>query len=147
VTVKIERLVVGIDGSDNARQAAQWAADLAAITDADVIAVHAVGLLDRLESGDPVPSYPHRQEIELAFKTSWCSPFDTAGVRYRAELRDGNPVVVLLTVADEVDADLLVVGSRGVGGFPQLLLGSISTQVAQHAHRPVVIVPSGNRLV
>ena len=144
--MKIERIVVGIDGSDNAHSAAEWAAGLVAITDAEIIAVHAVGLLDRLDSGDPVPSYPHRHEIEVAFKTSWCSPFDTAGVRYRAELRDGNPVVVLLSVADEVDADLLVVGSRGLGGFPQLLLGSTSTQVAQHADRPVVIVPSGNRL-
>jgi nucleotide-binding universal stress UspA family protein len=57
-------------------------------------------------------------------------------------LRDGNAVTVLLTLADELDADLIVVGSRGVGGFPQLLLGSTSTQLAQHAHRPVLVVPS-----
>ena len=49
------------------------------------------------------------------------------------ELRDGNPVQVLLAVADEVDADLIVVGSRGFGGFPTLLLGSTSTQLAQHS--------------
>ena len=62
-------------------------------------------------------------------------------MQFRAELREGTPVTSLLELADEVDADLLVVGSRGVGGFPGLLLGSTSTQVAQHARRPVVIVP------
>jgi nucleotide-binding universal stress UspA family protein len=47
----------------------------------------------------------------------------------------------LLEVADEVDADLIAVGSRGLGGFPELLLGSTSTQLAQHSRRPVLIVP------
>jgi nucleotide-binding universal stress UspA family protein len=56
-------------------------------------------------------------------------------------LRDGHPVQVLLDVADDVDADMIVVGSRGFGGFPQMLLGSTSTQLAQHSRRPVLIVP------
>ena len=51
--------------------------------------------------------------------------------------------MALLAAADEEDADLIVVGSRGLGGFPQLLLGSTSTQLAQHSSRPVTIVPSG----
>jgi nucleotide-binding universal stress UspA family protein len=50
-------------------------------------------------------------------------------------------VNVLPAVAAEVDADLIVVGSRGLGSYPELLLGSTSTQVAQNAHRPVMIVP------
>jgi len=58
------------------------------------------------------------------------------------ELRDGNPVLVLLAIARERDADLLVLGSRGLGGFPDQLLGSTSTQVAQQAPCPVVIVPA-----
>lgn len=86
----------------------------------------------------------HRDEIGKELEESWCAPLRDAGVRYRAELRDGNPVMVLLDTAEEFDADVVVVGSRGLGGFPGLLLGSTSTQVAQHAHRPVVIVPDAD---
>jgi nucleotide-binding universal stress UspA family protein len=63
-------------------------------------------------------------------------------VRCRHLLRDGNPVSVILAVADEEAVDLIVVGSRGLGGYPELLLGSTSTQIAQRSSRPVVIVPT-----
>ena len=73
--------------------------------------------------------------------TEWCAALDQPGVRSVRLLRDGNPISVLLAVAEEFDAGLIVVGSRGVGGYPELLLGSTSTQVAQHATRPVTIIP------
>jgi nucleotide-binding universal stress UspA family protein len=58
-------------------------------------------------------------------------------------VRDGSPVTALLAVAEDEGADLIVVGSRGLGGYPEQLLGSTSTQVAQHAPCPVAIVPTG----
>jgi nucleotide-binding universal stress UspA family protein len=48
----------------------------------------------------------------------------------------------VLVAADDEDVDLIVLGSRGLGGYPELLLGSTSTQVAQHSSRPVTIVPT-----
>jgi nucleotide-binding universal stress UspA family protein len=53
----------------------------------------------------------------------------------------GSPAEELLIAAK--DADLLVVGSRGAGGFARLVMGSISSQVAHHAQCPVVIIPAG----
>ncbi len=53
------------------------------------------------------------------------------------------PGVRVLAVAEEEDADLVVLGSRGLGGYPEQLLGSTSTQVAQRSTRPVTIVPTG----
>jgi nucleotide-binding universal stress UspA family protein len=132
--VKIERIVVGVDGSENAGRAVAWAAALAAAIDAEVVAVHAMGLLEHGPGRT-------REALEAELCGTWCTPLVDAGVRHRAELRDGTPVNALLAAADEDDADLVVVGSRGLGGFPELLLGSTSTQVAQQARRPVVIVP------
>ncbi len=141
MTLTIHRIVVGVDGSDNSLVAVEWAAGLARLVDAEVVAVHAVGLLEPLDGGTPVPSFPHRAEIEELFETRWSAPFRAAGVSAELVLRDGPAVAVLLAVADDTDADLIVVGSRGLGGYPELLLGSTSTQVAQNAHRPVIIVP------
>jgi nucleotide-binding universal stress UspA family protein len=136
----IDHIVVGIDGSDNSRRALTWAVELALALDADVVAVHAVGLLERFgEVGDQSGTYPG---IRHDFDTEWCEALETPGLRSVRLLRDGNPVSVLLAVAEEHDAGLIVVGGRGVGGFPELLLGSTSTQVAQHATRPVAIIPA-----
>lgn len=139
--VKFDRVVVGVDGSENAARALEVTAGLAALADAQVVAVHAVGLLEGGGDASHTPADRH-VAIREAMEHQWCRALDEAGVRAAHELRDGNPVLVLLAVADEVEADLIVVGSRGVGGFPELLLGSTSTQVAQHAHCPVVIVPA-----
>jgi nucleotide-binding universal stress UspA family protein len=143
--MNLKRIVVGVDGSPNSRAAVEWAAGMAAATNAEVVAVHAIGLLERLhdEHDEAVPTQPHREEIGQLFETVWCAPLDRAGVRSRRLVRDGSPVGALLAAAEEENADLIVVGSRGLGGYPELLLGSTSTQVAQHASRPVTIVPAG----
>ena len=138
----VERILVGVDGSDNSRAALEWAAALALATGAEVVAVHAVGLLEQLEGDVRVPAQSHRQEIQDLLEQRWCAPLDGAGVRSRRLLRDGPPVLALLAAADETEADLVVVGQRGTGGFPALLLGSTSTQLAQHCRRPLTIVPS-----
>jgi len=138
--VKIERIVVGVDGSANSKTALAWAADLARALDAEVVAVHSVGLLERFASGQQDAA--DATDARLLFDTDWCSVLDDPTVRSTRLLRDGSPVTVLLGAAEEYDAGLVVVGSRGLGGYPELLLGSTSTQVAQHCNRPVVIVPA-----
>ncbi|HEV2370016.1 MAG TPA: universal stress protein, partial [Acidimicrobiales bacterium] len=106
----IKRILVGVDGSSYSRAALEWAASLASATGAEVVAVHAVGLLEQLEGDAPVPAQSHRDEIRHLFERQWCAPLDAAGVRSRRVLRDGPPVLALRAAADEVDADLVVVG-------------------------------------
>jgi nucleotide-binding universal stress UspA family protein len=139
--MKVDRIVVGVDGSHNSLVALAWAAGLARLAGAEVIAVHALGLLDRNEGDDPVPALAHRDEIRQRFETAWCAPLADAGVRSRRLLRDGPSVLVLLNVAEEEDADLLVVGSRGLGAGPERMLGSTSAQVMQEATCPVTVIP------
>lgn len=136
------RIVVAVDGSPGSGLALEWAVGLAEAVDAEVVAVHALGLLDELTPGTKVPAQAHRDEIERRFEEEWCAPLAGHDVPCRRLLRDGAAVDVLLAVAEEVDADLIVLGSRGLGGYPELLLGSTSTQVAQHSTRPVTIVPT-----
>jgi nucleotide-binding universal stress UspA family protein len=139
----LSKIVVGVDGSDNSLMAVQWAADLAAALGAEVIAVHAFGLIERLGTDrHVVPVETHKGEIAELFATAWCTPLVAAGVCFRRELVDGPPVQVLLRTSAAESADLIVVGSRGLGGFPELQLGSTSAQVVQHAGCPVVVIPA-----
>ncbi len=121
----IRTIAVGLDPSDHARRAFDWAAALASDIDAELVAVHAVGLI---EHGNHVP-------------LNWFDTLDARGVRLRRVVRNGSPVPTLQVVGTEVGADLLVVGTRGIGGTPSLLLGSTSTQLAQTSNVPVVVVP------
>jgi nucleotide-binding universal stress UspA family protein len=134
--MKLRRILVGVDGSENSQRALAWSIDLAAALGAEVVAVHSLGLLEA----------PHHDEVEQTFRERWCKPLNDSGLACSIVLRDGNPVHVINTVADEQDVDLIVLGSRGVGGFPEQLLGSTSHQVAERTTRPVVIIPPQQRV-
>ncbi len=131
----LRTLVVGTDGSPDATNAVALAARLARDAGARLVVVHAAGLLDAQRS--PGDHASLRAELE----NEWTDVARDAGITPETVLRDGHPVQVVLDVADEVDADVIAVGTRGGGGFPQQLLGSTSTQLAQHSRRPVLVVP------
>jgi nucleotide-binding universal stress UspA family protein len=141
----MQRIVVGIDGSEGARRALEWAVAEAQLRDACVIAVHAWVEPAAVAVGSFVTASGAQPEMfeELADRTARdaVASVDTSGVVRGVETRvvAGAAAHTLLEAAR--DADLVVVGSRGLGGFSGLLLGSVSQQVAHHATCPVVIVP------
>jgi nucleotide-binding universal stress UspA family protein len=142
MTLRVERVLVGVDGSDDGQRALEWAMLLARQCQAELVAIHAIGLLAHLGPGPAVPSHAHLDELRRVFESEWCAPLRNSTIAHRLLLVDGAPVPVLLTVAQEEAIDVIVVGSRGVGGFPELLLGSTSHQLAEHATCPVLIVPA-----
>lgn len=133
-------IVVGVDGSADGAVALEWAAAVAVALDAEVVAVHALGLLSHV-GGAAEPAQSHRSEIQRALAGPWTEVLRSRGVRHRCEVHDGNPVTALLASAKEHGAAMVVVGRRGSGGFPGLQLGSTSHQLAQHSPVPLVIVP------
>jgi len=138
--MSVKRILVGTDGSEHAQRAVRWAAELAAQTGAEVVAVHSVGLLVTTPDG-PVPSTPFHDRLRSQLEGEWTAELRGAGVPVRCRLVEGSAVTALLQAAEDEAADLVVVGSRGAGGFSDLHLGSTSHQVALYADRPVTIVP------
>jgi nucleotide-binding universal stress UspA family protein len=134
------RIVVGVDGSSTSQEALRWAVGLAEVLGAEVVAVHALGLLDRWHDAD-ASARSWRKTLCALVEGTWCAPLEQAPGAHRVEIRDGHPVDVLLAAAEDERADLLVVGSRGVGDRPELALGSTSLRVLQAARVPVLVVP------
>jgi nucleotide-binding universal stress UspA family protein len=135
------RIVVGVDGSEESKAALRWAVGEARLRGASVRAVYAwslpyvaaaPGLV--VPQGDVADFRRDGEEMLDAL----VAEVGNAGVDVERVAVEGGPAHVLVEAAE--GADLLVVGSRGHGGFAGLLLGSVSQQVAHHAPCPVVIV-------
>ena len=139
------KIVVGIDGSANGAAALQWAVAEARAHNAELYAVHAFETPFHLVGmGEPTPVTVDTDAVKEAAAALLNEVVDSvaggdAGVVIHRELGEGPPASVLREAAQ--GADLLVVGTRGRGGFTELLLGSVSSQVTHHAPCPVVVVP------
>ena len=120
---------------------------LAGSVGAEVVAVHAVGLLVRPQGeGEPVPGHTQLVELRRQLESDWCAPLVNSGLPHRLLVIEGPAAEVLLTTADREAVDLIVVGSRGAGGFAELLLGSTSLRVVEQSDRPVLVVPAADHL-
>ena len=140
-------ITVGIDGSNHSIRALEWAAKEAAVRHAP-LTVLTVHLVPRSGwTGNPITLPPDADDEEKARRAA-----EEMTAKVTSQLGDGQPPSVTVRAvsgfpAQELieasrTADLIVVGSRGAGGFARLLVGSVSSQVVQHAHCPVVVVPS-----
>lgn len=141
-------ILVGIDGSESSRAALRFA--LAEARQRGT-SVRAVGVwhvpVTAYGSAFVPPNLKLREDLETAARDGLQRAIaDTAAgdVEVETAVREGQPADVLLKEAQT--AELLVVGSRGLGGFRGLLLGSVSQQCAHHAPCPLVIVPRARDL-
>ncbi|HEX4094231.1 MAG TPA: universal stress protein [Trebonia sp.] len=141
-------IIVGIDGSDHSLRALEWAIGEAAVRQTPLTVVTVVQQPAPGYWGYHVPYLGDEDVVDQARKMARVETdraLDKAGAGSRpasvaVQAVTGFPGEALLLAAE--GADLLVVGSRGVGGFKRLLLGSVGVQVTHHAHCPVVVIPA-----
>jgi nucleotide-binding universal stress UspA family protein len=142
-----ERILVGTDGSETAAEAVRHAIELAKATG---------GSLDIVSAFEPVPQSRLREEAgeipgDIAHAVgpredvngivdAAAGPARAAGVDANTHVREGDPADAILDVAEEVGADLIVVGNKGMTGARRFLLGSVPNKISHHAPCGVYIV-------
>jgi nucleotide-binding universal stress UspA family protein len=138
-------IIVGIDGSSHSVGALEWALNEAASRNArlTVLTVHSVAVSGW--SGNPILAPGDAEDQEKARQAA-----EEMTLKVASQLGEAKPASITVRAiiglpAEELikasgDADLLVVGSRGAGGFAKLIMGSVSGQVVHHARCPVVVV-------
>ena len=141
----VRRIVVGVDGSSSARRALKWAVTEAEAWGAELTAIAAVPMASGAGALAWLPAAVDREQVLADVRSGLDRAINEAlegheGVTVRRHALDGNPAELLAEFSTAVD--LIVVGSRGRGGFSGLLLGSTSQAVLSHASCPVLVAPS-----
>ena len=140
------KIIVGVDGSEPSKRALEWCATYAGRLQAEVVAVHAIEipiLVAPMTTYVPIPEFTEvdREQLAEVVTNKWCKPLTDESVHFRVVLKDGDPALVIIETADDENAELVVTGRRGRGGFAELVLGSTSYALTHHLNRPLVIVP------
>ncbi len=133
------RIVVGVDGSWHSQQALRWGAHFAAIFGARLEAAIAWEFPSSYGWASVPPEWNPDQDMEKILEDTVRAVFgDQPPAGLQRQVHEGGAARVLLEAAK--GAIMLVVGSRGHGGFAGLLLGSVSANVAEHASCPVLVI-------
>jgi nucleotide-binding universal stress UspA family protein len=140
----MKKILIATDGSDSGHEAVEFGLELAEEQGAWAHVVHVAPLVDVApysNFGFIAPTLPHefderdyeplQRAVELA---------EERGLRIETKLLKGKPADEIVAYADSIDADLIVVGSRGHGAFASALIGSVSRGVLRESRRPVLIV-------
>jgi nucleotide-binding universal stress UspA family protein len=146
------KILLATDGSEEATLAASTAADIAQKTESELHVVNVRGVSVYIDPSTETTRVVHGAAEETARREAQetldaqVKQIEAAGGKVaQTYVRLGRPVEEIVILADEIDAGLVVVGSRGLGGIRRLLLGSVSDGVVRHAHCPVLVVRKDQR--
>ena len=140
-------IVVGTDGSDTAAQAVQQAVDLAGAVGAKLELVSAYSPVSQQRLSEERRQAPEdlqwainpREEVDATLEAA-AEVARGAGVAVDIYPRQGDPADAILDVAEEREADLIIVGNKGMTGAKRFLLGSVPNKVSHHAPCSVLII-------
>ncbi len=149
-----KKILLAVDGSASSSRASQVALDLAEKLKSEVIVIYAIGapvspyMVTVPSIGLPSPSqteieayYASSRKAALNIVSNVVSDGEERHVPVKSEIREAvAPVEAIVNYANDHKIDLIVIGTRGLGGFKKLLLGSVSSGVVSHAPCPVLVV-------
>jgi nucleotide-binding universal stress UspA family protein len=140
-------IVVGTDGSDTAKEAVRQAVELAKSVGGELLLVSAYQPVSRVTVNRETTQMPEdvqwmvsAREDVTSILTEAARTAEEAGVSAQTFPRQGDPADAILDIAEERDADLIVVGNKGMTGARRFLLGSVPNNVSHHAPCSVIIV-------
>jgi len=141
------RIVVGTDGSETAAEAVRQAVDLAKLAGARLSIVSAYEPVSKRRLQDEQAGAPADVQYEIGPREDVNLVLDAAaaaakqeGIDVQTHPVEADPAEAILNVAEETDADLIVVGNKGMTGARRFLLGSVPNNVSHHAPCSVIIV-------
>jgi len=138
--IKIERVLIPVDGSDSSRNAAKYAAHLVSPRSAKLYLLNVWEPVHMTIGGDEAEKMRERAHAEaMEMLEEYKSLLEPCGLEVELIARSGRPDYVILNVQDELDCDLIVIGSRGLSVLENVIMGSVVTRVLEGATCPVLV--------
>jgi nucleotide-binding universal stress UspA family protein len=141
LSVDVKKILVAYDGSAGSQKALEWAVMLAGIHKSDVVAAAVVKPPEFSPSIDEVDEFFADGERHVRPLLDQAVAYgEKLGVSIRPEILRGHPAESIVRYAQDRRFDLIVMGTRGIGGFKNLIIGSVAQKVVTYAKTPVLVV-------
>jgi nucleotide-binding universal stress UspA family protein len=134
------KILLATDGSEHARRAARAAVELARKTGSELHVVHVGPAIPSVFAYTELDPARIEEEARKKLAEEVRSIEESGGAVAEGHVLLGTPAESIVSLAEEIGAGLIVVGSRGLGGLRRALMGSVSESVVRHAHCPVMVV-------
>lgn len=138
--IKIEKVLIPVDGSDSSRNAAKYAAHLVNARNPKLYLLHVWEPVNMTIGGEMAEKLRRNAEAKaMATLEEYRKMLEPCGLQVELIARSGRPDYVILNVQDELDCDLIVIGSRGLSVLENVIMGSVVTRVLEGASCPVLV--------
>ena len=138
--IKVERVLIPVDGSDSSKNAAKYAAHLVNARNPKLYLLNVWEPVNMTIGGEMAEKLREEEQAKsMALLEEYKKLLEPCGLEVELIARSGRPDYVILNVQDELDCDLIVIGSRGLSVLENVIMGSVVTRVLEGATCPVLV--------